>query len=449
MNIKLTLSTLSAFVASCLLSSNIASAKTLEERVMQLEKDMQEVNERVDDNEVASSLSKVRFSLEFNTTMSNFFINNNGLGTNTQANKWMMGLYLNMLANINSYTKFTGRLSMTKGFGDIIFGSNSVALPALDAGRAVGGGPSLYVERAYVDIYGGKHFAFTLGRLPGTDGPGSNLRNNSARMSTYPALVVNALGDGLVATYKPYTNAALRLGYSKIYQPLALDGAGSNIFFGSDKSNTADADLVFTAFETTWLPKNAGENLFMITFIDLFNYAVPYNIGATGAQPDTSANTSTSKTWGDLAYLNLHLESTRMFGSGFSFFASASVFAGFNKKNALFNDGFAFATHLGVRYDFTDFLKAGLEYFYGSKNWYAFSRVSINDPLNFRATKGHVVDFYALYQIDIYQFVRFAYTLQKHNYTTSVAAPTIAMPTGNPRTANLVQNISLSYILRF
>ncbi len=39
-------------------------------------------------------------------------------------------------------------------------------------------GPVLYVDRAYLDCYITPEWIATIGRQPGTDGPGSNLRNN-------------------------------------------------------------------------------------------------------------------------------------------------------------------------------------------------------------------------------------------------------------------------------
>lgn len=38
------------------------------------------------------------------------------------------------------------------------------------------------------------------------------------------------------------------------------------------------------------------------------------------------------------------------------------------------------------------------------------SRPSINDPLNLRMTRGTAHDFYAIYQLDRYQFLRLSYT---------------------------------------
>lgn len=456
-------------LSSAFLLSSASLAATLEQRVDELE-------QRVDENELAAALSKVKFGLDFNTSVNNFYIRGNkdgdGIGGKKYNNRWIMGLYLNMNADINKYTKFTGRISMTKAFGDLELMHGASNIGSLDAGRGVMGGAALFVERAYVDIYMGKYAALTLGRLPGTDGPGSNLRNSSARMSTYPALAVNGLGDGVVLTLKPYTDAAFRAGFSKIHQPLNMTewgGAGS-IFGSSNEIN--DANLFFGAFETPFLPKSFGNTLFMLTYVNLPNYAIPGSsiealklanpqLGTLLNYPDGSGK---SRNVGDMQYINAHIESTHFLNSGLSFFVSASYYIGktigsnitlgqdasqttrrsptLNKF--LFANENAYAVHTGLRYDFSSFFKLGYEYFMGSDYWYAFSRVSINDPFNFRATRGYVHDVYAIFQIDLNQFFRLSYTQINENKVT----PLIPMATSSTGTTKK-HNVALAYILRF
>ena len=431
-----------------LLLSSSALAATLDS----LQKDIDELNDRVDANELAATLNKVKFGLEFTTALNNIQSKDHTAGTTENyKNRWAMGLYLNMNADVNKYTKFTGRLSMTKAFGDIDLGYPAVGtIGSLDAGRGIAGGSAIYVERAYVDIYMGKYAALTIGRLPGTDGPGSNLRNSSARMSTYPALAVNALGDGAVLTLKPYTNAALRAGYSKIYQPLNpnTSSAGGNIW---GNKGASDANLFFGAFETPFAPKSFGQNLLMLTYINLQNYATP-NMG-TEQTPLPAQNI------GDMQYVNLHIENDKMLGTGLNWFVSASYYKGSNgevsklaagQNQALattpyvkFANENAWAVHAGLRYDIGSAFKIGYEYFKGSQYWYAFSRVSINDPFNFRNTRGDVHDVYAIWQLDLNQFFRLSYTRQHLDYGTAL----MPLPTAKADTTN--QNIALAYLLRF
>lgn len=442
----------SNFLAGALSVSLFASAGLADERALQ--KQIDELEKFIEEVETKAELNKIRFGLDFNATMNNVFTRDGGIRevdfpNTTQANKWAMGLYLNMKADINDYTKFTGRLSMTKAFGDLVFTTPTIG--SLDAGRGVGGSSAIYVERAYVDLFLGNHFALTVGRLPGTDGPGSNLRNGSARMSTYPALAVNALGDGGVATYYPFRDnkdVAIRTGFSKVYQPLyPTEFAGGGSIFSPEKSSTADANLVFGAIETPFLPKSFGTSLAMLTFINLSNYAAPKTneiLKSLGGGKDAT-------NLGDIRYLNVHFENDRLLGSGLNWFVSYTYSQGVNshlnslgvKAPSLFAEESGYAVHAGFRYDFSSYFKLGYEYFHGSQYWYAFSRVSVNDPFNFRNTRGEVHDVYAIFQIDINQFFRLSYTNQYNRYMT----PQLFAATDNQYLKN--QNLAVSYLLRF
>lgn len=437
------------------LSPIVAAEKSLQQQI-------DELSDRVDYNELQATLNKVKFGLDFNTSMNNFFVNNNG-NSSTQANKWLMGLYLNMNADITKYAKFTGRLAMTKAFGDQSWMPMSSSIIPIDAGKGVGGGSAVYVERAYVDLFLGNYWALTVGRLPGTEGPGYNLRNGAARMSTYPALLANALGDGGVITFKPYTDAALRVGFAKVYQPLYStenSGAGS-IFSENSVSSQADMNLMFATFETPFLPKSAGKSLAMLSYAYVSNYSLPkagisnaLNNSNGGSVLVSSLPNSDSINLGDIAYTNLHLESYNLLGSGFNWFASFSWANATRRENFLgsatslvgskiFDPASSYALHVGARYDFGSHFKLGYEYFHGSKNWYGFSRVSANDPLNIRNTRGDVHDVYAIFQLDQFQFFRLSYTHLKRNYETPDS------PSAPVATDITTQNLSLAYILRF
>lgn len=431
------------------LSPIVAAEKSLQQQI-------DELSDRVDYNELQATLNKVKFGLDFNTSMNNFFVNNNG-NSSTQANKWLMGLYLNMNADITKYAKFTGRLAMTKAFGDQSWMPASSSIIPIDAGKGVGGGSAVYVERAYVDLFLGNYWALTVGRLPGTEGPGYNLRNGAARMSTYPALLANALGDGGVITFKPYTDAALRVGFAKVYQPLySTENAGAgSIFSENSVSSQADMNLMFATFETPFLPKSAGKSLAMLSYAYVSNYSLPRaSMVAQSPTLNGALPNSDSINLGDIAYTNLHLESYNLLGSGFNWFASFSWANATRRENflgpltstsgsAIFDPASSYALHVGARYDFGSHFKLGYEYFHGSKNWYGFSRVSANDPLNIRNTRGDVHDVYAIFQLDQFQFFRLSYTHLKRNYQTP------SSPSAPIATDITTQNLSLAYILRF
>ena len=138
-------------LASLLALSPLAAAEK------SLQQQIDELNDRVDQNELQATLNKVKFGLDFNASMNNFFIDNNGVSS-TQANKWLMGLYLNMNADVTKYAKFTGRLAMTKAFGDLSWMPSASYVTSLDAGKGVAGGSAVYVERAYVDLFLGNYW---------------------------------------------------------------------------------------------------------------------------------------------------------------------------------------------------------------------------------------------------------------------------------------------------
>lgn len=162
---------------------------------------------------------------------------------------------------------------------------------------------------------------------------------------------------------------------------------------------------------------------------------------------------------GDMQYVNLHIENDKMLGTGLNWFVSASYYIGSNGEvsklvagqnqalattpYAKFANENAWAVHAGLRYDIGSAFKIGYEYFKGSEYWYAFSRVSINDPFNFRNTRGDVHDVYAIWQLDLNQFFRLSYTRQHLDYDTAL----MPLPTAKADTTN--QNIALAYLLRF
>lgn len=406
-------------VALCVFATSLfAAPRTTEGRLADLE-------DRLDDVEFQSGLDKINFGLNFSTGggESWYKISERYRGTTLVSpeqkysahNKWGMELHLNMNAPINDYTKFYGRLSMAKNYG--MMDTNGVHQPLdIDAGRDLRtSGQSLYVTRAYVDLFLSKEIVATLGRQPGTDGPGSNLRNNALRQATYPALLFNTLGDAAVISYKPrflrQLQFVVRGAYGKIYQ---ADSQGV-VRDWTSKQDALDSDLYYASMEIQPYLGSLGKNsLIMLSYARLSNLAL-----------DLSALNSAIgvKNLGDTDLMNLHFESYQAFGLPLNYFVSGSYMKGsgarevsFTAQNnkvslgKLFNEETAFAVHAGLRYDFHRYFKLGGEYFYGSQYWYTVTRASFNDPLNIRATRGQAFDVYVITQLDRNQFFRLSYT---------------------------------------
>ncbi|EJJ0073085.1 DUF3373 family protein [Campylobacter jejuni] len=372
--------------------------------------ELADLNDRADETEFQAALSKVKFGLEFSTAVSNTNYKVDGQDYSAN-NKWMNELHLNMNADINDKTKFYGRLSMAKNWSQMGWSGSPLDL---DAGRNTrSSGPVLYVDRAYLDYYITPEWIATIGRQPGTDGPGSNLRNNALRQSTYPALAINALGDAAVITYKPESlqdhKVAIRAAYGKTYQ---WDEEGKVRDWMSDQKD-ADANLYYAAVEGELPIEGMGDNLIIFNVAHMTDFALPL-------PSIPSILNQGVYNLGDLTLANIHFENYNAFGTNFNYFVSLGYSNGANahtlsanpvaQSQLEFNEKDGYAVHVGGRYDFTKALKVGYEFFWGSRYWYTMSRPSINDPLNIRMTRGTAHDFYVIYQLDRYQFLRLSYT---------------------------------------
>lgn len=434
----------SLILSACLLSSSLFAKNTddeitkLQKQLAQIQAELAEIrkereaqakqneavkaeladlNDRADETEFQAALSKVKFGLEFSTAVSNTNYKVSGQDYSAN-NKWMNGLHLNMNADINDKTKFYGRLSMAKNWSQMGWSGSPLDL---DAGRNTrSSGPVLYVDRAYLDYYITPEWIATIGRQPGTDGPGSNLRNNALRQSTYPALAINALGDAAVITYKPESlqdhKVAIRAAYGKTYQ---WDEESGKVRDWMSDQKDADANLYYAAVEGELPIEGMGDNLIIFNVAHMTDFALPIPGSMLLGDDDEVVNL------GNLTLANIHFENYKAFGTNFNWFASLGYSNGSNNEinpllsialqskgygNGKFNEKDGYAVHVGGRYDFTKALKVGYEFFWGSRYWYTMSRPSINDPLNIRMTRGTAHDFYVIYQLDRYQFLRLSYT---------------------------------------
>lgn len=434
----------SLILSACLLSSSLFAKNTddeitkLQKQLAQIQAELAEIrkereaqakqneavkaeladlNDRADETEFQAALSKVKFGLEFSTAVSNTNYKVSGQDYSAN-NKWMNELHLNMNADINDKTKFYGRLSMAKNWSQMGWSGSPLDL---DAGRNTrSSGPVLYVDRAYLDYYITPEWIATIGRQPGTDGPGSNLRNNALRQSTYPALAINALGDAAVITYKPESlqdhKVAIRAAYGKTYQ---WDEESGKVRDWMSDQKDADANLYYAAAEGELPIEGMGDNLIIFNVAHMTDFALPIPGSMLLGDDDEVVNL------GNLTLANIHFENYKAFGTNFNWFASLGYSNGSNNEinpllsialqskgygNGKFNEKDGYAVHVGGRYDFTKALKVGYEFFWGSRYWYTMSRPSINDPLNIRMTRGTAHDFYVIYQLDRYQFLRLSYT---------------------------------------
>lgn len=382
----------SLILSACLLSSSLFAKNTddeitkLQKQLAQIQAELAEIrkereaqakqneavkaeladlNDRADETEFQAALSKVKFGLEFSTAVSNTHYKVSGQDYSAN-NKWMNELHLNMNADINDKTKFYGRLSMAKNWSQMGWSGSPLDL---DAGRNTrSSGPVLYVDRAYLDYYITPEWIATIGRQPGTDGPGSNLRNNALRQSTYPALAINALGDAAVITYKPESlqdhKVAIRAAYGKTYQ---WDEESGKVRDWMSDQKDADANLYYAAVEGELPIEGMGDNLIIFNVAHMTDFALPIPGSMLLGDDDEVVNL------GNLTLANIHFENYKAFGTNFNWFASLGYSNGSNNEinpllsialqskgygNGKFNEKDGYAVHVGGRYDFTKALKA-------------------------------------------------------------------------------------------
>lgn len=455
-----------------------------------VQKQIDELQDRIDENELNAALSKVKMGLDFTVGSASVHGKIGGVKSNNE-NKWATEVHLNLNAQINDRTKFTGRLAMAKYWGNI---GNKTFIDDYEGGRNPQGNSVVYLDRAYIDYdIIPDVFVATIGRQPGTDGPGSNLRNSSVRMSTYPAMLVNAMGDALVLTYKPQSlkdyNAVFRAGYIRFYQGSEINAESGRNLLGTQKGKDSNLYLLMAEGE---LPLgDFGKNLLILSYIHGDKYSTHIDINVPNRRLKILDDTYNL---GNNDLFNLHFESSNTFGSPFSWFVSASYYRGSKGidnsekmkadiasnlniiattgqtlekvipgsqaaaqatiagiQNQIIQSGAvnwnnkdAWAIHIGARYDFTKAFNLGFEFFHGSKYWFALSRPGINDPLDFRNTRGNVYDIYAIWRLDLNQYLRFAYTHIDYHYANS------SIPMGGTYRVNDRANVfSLFYNVRF
>ena len=389
------------------------------------EEEIEALNERADENEFHATMNRIKWGGEFEVS-DNYVEGKTGsipqfgmTGTEySDNNKWTTKVRLSMEAKINDKTKFSGRLAMYKNWSD----SSGANISDSAEGRKPSGGSGLYVERAYVDYSFSDVLTMTIGRQPSSDGPGMTLIENTQRKATYPSLLFDGAADGLVLSAKLPTilnlKPTIRLAYGKGFQNQAN-------YTPYEANTMAIEDLnVYGAFLEMNLPfKSMGDNLLVFSYVKGTDF-----IG----HPQQFSTPSTNSNLGDMDLAGIYFENNKAFGTKLSYFASIGwnmpdsnaktvTLRDANGNNmppmALIKDnGSAF--HIGARYDFNNSFKLGYEFNHGSKNWFSFTSGS-SDLLNKLATRGDVNDIYAIYQIDLNQFIRLGYTMIDYDYTGS------------------------------
>ena len=238
---------------------------------------------------------------------------------------------LNIRAQIIENLKFTSRLTMMRHWSDDDF-SVYPEVNFLNTTR-VPGNHILKVERAYVDYFFEPHeylpMALTFGRLPTTDGLPTDLRENTARKSTYPGSAYNVETDGIALSLdlEPLTHfkkSAARFIFSVRYDD------NQQYFMGkqySDKKGIYRVDdkgmdpLYFLVFQLeSYLPEYLGEILAIMNVLHI----------PQASRPDFRYNDELAPFYADDGLLFTQGEDSLGYLTKYTLFLESKQFLGFN-----------------------------------------------------------------------------------------------------------------------
>lgn len=467
-----------SLLAALALSAS-ANEAALEKRVADLEKqlaqmqskaedypDFDEVEERMDEIELATLVNKINFGLDFRTRVDNFDYEYAAGGVSESNNNvWSNRVRINMSAPITDDMKFTGRLAMYKNWAD----SNINTFSSMDPmqGRRPNDS-SVFLERAYVDwtvISGDVPVILTIGRQPSSDGPSHQFKDNTVRKATYSALSFDGAADGVVATIglgaTGIPDAALRIGYGKGFQSPTSSMTG---YIGN--TNPIDDTTVLGAF----LDFGLGIDGSLVQF-------------SAVQGSDINSQTSDAATIGDIMLYTAMVEFTNIAGSNLDLFGHYAMSVaspngdtgtmcamqnedgtcampmqvgllttqGITQDMEEEKDGSAF--WIGARYTlaYAEMLnkpRIGIEYNQGDENWFSFTQGS-NDLTNKLATRGNALELYYIQPINRYANLRLGGQWIEYEYTGSGFQVGEPMKVADAGALENVENFYLLFDLRY
>jgi hypothetical protein len=398
--------------------------------VAQVKEQVDEMATIIESVEKKSLTDRVNFAAELRTRFDWFDYKNDRSGEKDEIHGAPSNRFrLNLTSQVTDNLKLTGRLTMYKRWNDSTAmnpnGNNDARVPS---------DTDLRVERIYADYYFKLNEKFpmtlTFGRLPQTDGLPTNLREDTPRKSTFPALSFDAESDGMslavsLAEVTKLPDAAFRIVWAR-----AVDQ--ENDFeqtYRQPQYHLDDSDTVTLQFETglTGFMKNS---LFIANYIYLNNFQTPY-LAAPFSVVDYPGNT------GDIHKFTAFILAERFLDSSFDWFAGYSYMMtkGGSPANYKYygiinipslglmsdkkRDTNACAFYVGMRYALPwtalNGSKFGIEYNYGGKYWKAFNPAA-EDSLRKLDVNGHAWDFYYLQPITKNLNVRVGYTILENSF---------------------------------
>ncbi len=429
-----------------------------EERIDDLMKEIEDIEERLDTVETSTLVDRVKLSFDYRFTLNSYVFRensdvttvNNGLiredGNTPQS--WNMRGRLKLLSRLGDSFKFTGWLTMYKQFLESAPGryANDAAVPTYDLSRGTyPGDTSVYFERMYVDWFATDWLAFTVGRCPASGGEPSQLRYNDVPLATFNALMFDTPFDGLYSTINltqliGLKNSYFRLGYVLKFMPDMSKNQNNQITevdAGSQKNYIAGLDMEIPGL-------NGSKFNSSVAYIpELKLPQVDFDYNKDGVKDSLSMPDSVAS----IFLLNTSLMFPRAFNSDFDVFLAG----GMSQVNPAIptednpNNGFVgtpaedkksnplltvlgsdlsgeslngYIIYTGFRYNIPyemngDRFRVGAEYNYASKNYLAFYANDTTGLPKF-GIKGHNLETYFMVPLDRKANLRLSYIYQKH-----------------------------------
>lgn len=411
------------------------------EDIEYLNEETEYMSDRLDKVERKSILDKVTVGGEIRTRLENYEYKDMDAGDGGKRDGesdeiWMNRLRLNLRSDITEDIVFHGRLSYFKFWGDTDFGEepgdlDHTSIPDRDG--------DLHVERAYIDYFIPETpFSVTFGRLPVSEGPPNELRDNTTRKATWPKLMNDVESDGIIANlalekWTGLRKSMFRFGYSKLHQNY-LEYTGVEM---------DDARVYGTAFETE-IPR-VKNSLFWLGYLGV------RDVGVLDEVPESAPFTLAGypENAGKWHLYNAHLQFNDIFGIGLDWFGTfayleietpdeGSLLAvqlpdgstmiynevgiyGERLNGTLGKDrtGSAFYTGLRLRLpiEFLKHPRIGFEFNCGSKYWSGVTSSGGGDLVNKLDINGEAYELYYIQPIDDkHMYCRVGAVYMDHEY---------------------------------
>jgi hypothetical protein len=425
------------------------------ERLKKMDRDISEIYDTLDQVETRALLDRIDLGAEVRVRMDNYRVKNyqpmyisSLTGTWTtdpiiederNDSNWSSRFRINMGADVYKSVKFNARLALLKNWAD------SIGAFSYDHNRAhaASGDTNLKVDRFYIDWTPKFIVPVTVsfGRLPTSDGPPLEFKENRQRQSIYPALIFDGEPDGIVATlglerYIGLKNSGLRYFYAMAVQ-YDNDHASMN-YLDTVADDMYKDNRVQAIFFESELP-GLRDSLLVLSYVPASDLLM--------SNPFTGEMANV----GDVVLYGAHLQFSDLFGWGLDLFGSYGE--NHNKPSGdtvnmaglqmglMTDDQFGSnaidtakttgrAVYAGLRYElpiaFLNRPKIGFEYNEGSRYWFSYTPGS-SEIYNRLATRGEAYDAYYIQPFNDYLFLRTGYTKIKYKWTGS------GMPIGTPR----------------